>query len=385
MHSTRRDGVWRHSPFLALGTLCATLGCSGPGPNPGTTTPSWLVDPVPVLSLGDSDSGVPVIFSRVNGVGLLDDGGIVVGEGDGSIRVFGPSGTLLAEAGGEGQGPGEFSYLSSVHTLRGDTILAYDPVAYRLTAFDRLGGVAFTTRLEPAGAAPELYVGRDTEGRHVLSVIHPAPSDPSRVSADRMEIRRYSSDGGAWESLGFYSGMRRVRSPVPFSPHPLGAVIGSTVVSTDGLKPILTVTVDDETRSVPIKVGVAPVSRAEAWVRLEEALQDEATRERLAATLDGPAWDSIPHYSDLLTDPEGRLWLKHYAPSSDSHWVLRQREGGSWAVVSTDGQLIASVSVPDHFRVMTIGRDRIAGVGRDALGVEHVRVYRFSPAREPAA
>ncbi len=71
----------------------------------------------------------------------------------------------------------------------------------------------------------------------------------------------------------------------------------------------------------------------------------------------------------------GRLWLKLYAPSTDSHWLGRLRTGGTRLVVRTDGTPAARVPIPPGVRLMDVRGDRVAGVARDETGVERVEVF----------
>jgi hypothetical protein len=45
-------------------------------------------------------------------------------------------------------------------------------------------------------------------------------------------------------------------------------------------------------------------------------------------------------------------------------------------VFASDGRLIAQLTVPDGFDLRAASGDLVAGLERDALDVEHVRVYR---------
>jgi hypothetical protein len=46
-------------------------------------------------------------------------------------------------------------------------------------------------------------------------------------------------------------------------------------------------------------------------------------------------------------------------------------------VFDTDGRLLGDVPMPPGFTPLWIGDDLVAGVQRDDLGVERVRVYRI--------
>ncbi len=362
---------------VGIAAVSAIQGCSEPPASDLPLAAGWELDPRPLVELGELDGSPPETFSRLADVGLLGDGGVVVADGaSGTLRIFGPDGTFEREMGREGQGPGEFAFLGSLHVLAGDTLLVYDPVAYRLTTFSRSGELLGTLQMETGGGAPEAYLGRSTSGAHLVALIRPEPRDASRVTADVIEVRRYAPDGGSWVSLGVFPGMRRARSPVPLSPHFVGAVLGDTVFVTDGLLPSLTRFSTFDSSSVAVEAGPVELLPGEAWERLAGAVDDDALRERLGATRDGPTWDSIPRFSDLLPSRGGTLWLKEYDSARDSHWVLRQRTGGRWTVVSPGGRRIASVAMPDDFRLTAVGADRVAGISKDSLGLEHVRVYR---------
>jgi hypothetical protein len=56
-------------------------------------------------------------------------------SGNGSIGVYSRAGRLIRELGRPGGGPGEFRFVESVRVLRGDTVVAIDPAARRVTVF----------------------------------------------------------------------------------------------------------------------------------------------------------------------------------------------------------------------------------------------------------
>ena len=87
----------------------------------------WRVAPEPTVSIGALDGEDPYLFTSAPDATRLSDGRIVVVEpGSAELRVFdGTSGTHLATWGGRGEGPGEFSELSRVHPLPGDSIMAW--------------------------------------------------------------------------------------------------------------------------------------------------------------------------------------------------------------------------------------------------------------------
>ncbi len=366
--------------------LVAAAGCG-----PGDDAPSdggairWEVDARPALSVGQIEGEEPYVFANVQGVRLLPEGGVAVADGaSGTIRIFGPDGAFVRQMGGEGEGPGEFSGLASIRLRPPDTIVAFDYRNPRTTRFLRSGELVSTTSLTGHDGFPVL-VGMYDDGAAAAGWIRPGPRDPEVVSPDRMRVGRFGSDGELGEILVQEPGMRRTSypegsqfsyGPIPFSAHFLYGMIGDTLFYTDGLGGVIDVVgpAGDSIRT--LHVPFEGWSVREARTRLEPEL-DSALARDLDGVLDVPGTDSIPTVSALLVDEgRGHLWLKRYDPATDSHWLRTDRvTGGEWAVLETDGRVVARISLPGGLRLMDVRGDRIAGVARDELDVERVRVY----------
>ena len=78
----------------------------------------------------------------------------------------------------------------------------------------------------------------------------------------------------------------------------------------------------------------------------------------------------LPTHAGLAFDSDGNLWVEGYRPPRDTH-LLR-----TWSVFDPDGRWLGDLDLPHGLRVDEIGKDYIAGVERDDVGVEYVRVYR---------
>jgi hypothetical protein len=154
-------------------------------------------------------------------------------------------------------------------------------------------------------------------------------------------------------------------------------MVGDTIFHTDGLNGELEVVGPGGLLVRTIQAPIEPWTFREARQRLEIEL-DSTRLGNFSDVEDLPTADSIPTISELLTDALGRLWLKRYNPSTDSHWLGRMRTGGEWLALSTSGQLVMRLTVPDSLRLMDVDGERIAGVTTDDLGVERVQVYELS-------
>jgi len=54
----------------------------------------------------------------------------------------------------------------------------------------------------------------------------------------------------------------------------------------------------------------------------------------------------------------------------------------TWDVFNELGEWLGKVKTPPGFSVLNVNGDRIVGVWRNELGVEHVRVYQFHAGQE---
>ncbi len=385
MTMPRRVGPWQWTVVLLaqLAVSCSDAGQTRPG---ASTPERWTTGSAPLVTIGEVEGEAPYLFSRIAAVRLLPDGRIAVADGgSGTIRVFGPDGTVQRVMGGQGEGPGEFVHLAALPVATADTVAAYDARAQRLTSFlVGSGEVVSMVRLFARDGHPELYLGGTSGGGHVAAWIRQVGRDESGVTPDVMRIARFGPDGRlAVEELGRMAGMRRLRSPLPFSPHFLATMIGDSVFLTDGLDGTIRVMRASTGKRIrTLEVDMERWDPEEAWPELEEALGDPDRVDELRRVRGVPGTDSIPVFSEMLRDGRGRLWLKRYDPAVDSHWVFRKRTGGEWVVVETDGRVVARATVPDGFRLMEIRGRRVAGVRTDALGVERVQVYALQKGRE---
>jgi hypothetical protein len=348
-------------------------GCSSSDMAHPSATPAWEVSGDPLTVIGLVDGPEEYLFSGIAAAGLLEDGRIAVADrGSSTIRIYDPDGSHLVTMGGEGQGPGEFIYLSSIALRGADTIVAYDARGYRLTRFDTTGAVLSTVTLRADDGWPEIYLGELSDGDHLAAWIVQGPRSYDEVTPDVMRIARFGAGGDLRSPLLTTVGMRRLGSPLPFSPHFLAVLLGDTVFHTDGLGVIRAMGAD----GTPVRELAAPFpgwdprEARQRFLSVADSAQSAALGEATEA-----ATDSVPTVSAMLSDPAGLLWLKRYDPSTDSHWLGRARTGGDWAVVRSDGPTVATVALPIGFRAMGVRGDRVVGVVRDELGVERVHVY----------
>jgi hypothetical protein len=333
-----------------------------------------VIDSAPIATIGNVDGDASQIFNRIAGVRLFSDGRIAVADGGSStIRIYAADGQFQLQMGQAGDGPGEFSYISGIWIADPDTIVVYDSDASRMTRFLASGQLLETRTFRASDGIPEIYLGPLDQGGHALGWLKGARINPSVVVTDTVRFGRFLEDTleSVWATT---SGMTRQGSPIPFSPHFVAARLGDTVFHSNGLQGQVHATGPNGQVVRSIQVPIDPWSVEEALARAGEKLDDARVRQMRDVT-EGTGIDVVPTISEILAGEDRRLWIKQYDPATDSHAISRPLTGGDWLVIETDGHVVARVTIPEQLRLMEIAVDRIAGVMRDDLDVEHVVIY----------
>ena len=108
-------------------------------PAPGSRL-GWAIGDEPVVSIGTRDASDAFQFYRIGDATRLADGRIVVANGSSNeLLVFDADGNHLDAWAGQGDGPGEFWDLSTVHPWPGDSLIAGDSQQGRASVFDLAG------------------------------------------------------------------------------------------------------------------------------------------------------------------------------------------------------------------------------------------------------
>jgi hypothetical protein len=364
---------------------------------------AWTVAQTPALDLGGVDAEAAHQFHMMMGAATLTDGRIVVANaGTQELRWFDGAGTLVARAGGEGQGPGEFTGLTSIGLLPGDSVIAYDGRQRRFSVFDASGafvrsapfdgderpGMRFPVFMGMLNGGSFVMVGRDlqTEGMTEGPVVAAMP------------VYVYGSDGEARDSLGTFHGwealvtIRRSGEVVGMSigdrPYGRSTTVTSVgdgiVVGTPDAYEFEVYAPDGALRTiVRLARPNAPLTSTDidAYVasQMEDDADDNLLREhrRLATEIDFP--DTKPAYASAIRgDVEGNVWVPGFSieDGEEQHPPL-------WAVFDRDGRFLGELAMPRRLRVREIGADYVLGVWRDDFDVEHLRRYALTKPDRP--
>jgi len=404
--------------LITLVTLVWTAGC---GESPGATsgggstrdsagitivenaTPAWsaeqawTVSAEPALAMGASEGDPDHEFYQVMGTTRLSDGTIVVANsGTQQLRYFAPDGSLRATAGHKGGGPGEFQMLMTLIGLPGDSVLTFDGGNRRLSLFDAVGRhVRDFGATDASSPLPFLVIGRLDDGTYVAQLpnmrIGPEMLERKPGPArDSIALMRLDETGAPTDTLGVFPNSvqqvvmmefmgNKVPMPiaVPFSPSMTVAVGADRVYV--GISDTWEIRVYSPTGSLqrlirrrhePRVVTESDVEKNRS--RLSELMEGQNNPfakqySDAYATVDYPP--TMPAFGEILTDPDGNLWVSDYVPS--------QEESRHWSVFDSEGRWLGDVVTPPRLTVRQIGSDYILGQESDEMETEHVLLYRL--------
>ena len=167
----------------------------------------WVIGPEPDVSIGDVDGEDPYLLSYAWDATKLSDGRIVVVDRSTSeLRVFDETGTHLATWGGQGEGPGEFPWMSlgDVEPWPGDSIIAWYSDAQTISVFDSHGNFGRSFNRAGAGQRPS-QVARPELVRRDGTILAALEEGENTGTT---EVRILNGEGGLHMSLGDHRSRR---------------------------------------------------------------------------------------------------------------------------------------------------------------------------------
>lgn len=358
-------------------------------------SPAWLVDPEPMLDLTRPVAGTPHVFYRVSDLTMLPDSSIIVAEmGSGLLRRFSWAGELLAESGGEGDGPGEYRQLVRIHQYRSDSIVAFDRWLGRATVLDPELEVARTIQF-PAPYAGNLAVLND--GTFVVQFSFPSVMEydgNGGIHRTPLPVLRYSAEGKVRDTLlvlpgneelmirdrfGGWASSRLLFPRLSFMAASGNEIFAATsdsmsfdILSPDGLL----------LRRVEVPTWDQSISRemieGEKYAFVPEDASPDVLRRVEERFELQPVPKSRPAFEALLVDERGYAWVAKTKGRSNYYEATR------WEVFAPTGEWLGAVVTPARFIVHEIGAEYVLGVWLDDLDVEHVQVLRVVRNRPPA-
>ena len=348
---------------------------------------SWVVSDAPVIEIGLGRNADDELF-RVAGALRLSDGRILVANaGTAEIRVYDVSGAFVEAWGREGEGPGEFTALSTIHRWRADSIAAWDRSHDRLTFFDSHGRVGRTESILFSAGQPSAFpvaVLADTLILGSSQVRFTAGEHDSGLARPSRTYALFDAEGQVAIELGQHPGREyyvatREGFFTAFS-HPFGRY---AVATTWGDRIVISpndsyeLSVYDRTGELdmivrrqwdPIPVTTSDIDR---WVAERVQAEEDAGRPQVAVLYqDLPTVPYQPAFTRTVPDPLGYLWVSDYSSAADATTT--------WWVYDQAGRAVDAVETPAGLQVFEIGVDYVLGEMVTELDVETVQVWSLA-------
>jgi hypothetical protein len=380
---------------VALGCvwLLNAAGCSS-ADDTAYPEATWIVAEESSVEIASGETDPSQIIFGVRGVLRQPNGDLIVANsGSQSLLAYDSIGSLLAEIGGRGEGPGEFQGMAGLGTCAGDTIVVWSGSRASLFDAERVFVRSVPTNRDGGGLR---RVGGISSDCSKLLVIDRMPQAPTARSWPH--VIRWLPEDGEPVTLREFPGrpMARVgesNRPLPFGPVPVWATDGDRVYL--GLADRPEVLVFDgrgaELASIRWDADARPVTdqdRSTGKGLYDEEIAAEMQRlpPEVASQIPWPRWEDIPlaetkpSYSDLLVDDEGNLWVLEYPDAMGGQPELyRPRVGEEpeiWSVFNEDGASLGSVEMPSGLELLAVADGHAIGVFRDEFDVEVIRLSR---------
>lgn len=367
----------------------------------------WTVSDSPSVVIGRREGDDRYLFGEVGGALMLRDGRIAVLDMQAAlIRVYSSGGEHIEDWGGQGEGPGEFSFPASIFPYRGDSVLVSEFVASSFTVFDDQGRFgrrmipeiqqSFYTewrrRMEegdrsvtPAESCCRLW-GPLATGAFLLSHPEMIPQTGTGTKRATVTAAINPDSGGAAENVGEFAGgayqLGLQDRPLEFQfqtwfnmtagPDGYFATEGYSYSIDEyddggGLRRIIRLT--RELRPVTDEVKAAYEAEMRDLIMAPGTpIEGGSPEEVLEMMLAGPYPTHLPTFSRLHVDPGGNLWAHHYPYGTDD-------DGNEYFVFSPDGRHLGMVELPAGLWVYQIGTDFVLGRMTGDLDVNYVHLY----------
>lgn len=370
------------------------------------TIPNLLALDLPELGLTLLHSTVDDLdLVEVVGAVLLPDSSLVIADKAApNLSFLRPDGSLRAQVGREGEGPGEYTDLSRIGLTGDGSLFAYDRALRRFTFLDHEGGVIGVQRSGCTAASGEAVPLSDVSGQGFIGVLETRPDLPPGVQRGPLFMVACAGTQASFDTLGEWAGKERYVTSNQWIAVGFGRTTlydgreDHTVVGTnDSLDLTLYEgpTVRTRVRGGSSMRMVTPREREE-WTDLFLDMFPEVARaDRRRRLEQSEVRDVYPAFGSIKVDAGGGIWIGDYAKLS--------AEQRLWTVLGADGTPVGSVRLPvfrpDWLQIregsitgralvewevtipspvhelLDIAGDRIAVLRKDELGREFVEVY----------
>jgi hypothetical protein len=321
---------------------------------------------------------------KVSGARFLESDRLVIANaGAPEVIIVDHTGQASHRFGDQGEGPGQFATITSVHVGTGGTIVTYDDRQGRLTEFDSAGHLLSTRRMtDPSPISDLIPLVASMDG--VALAVYGDNRSFGKGGTLRRDttpllgfdtFSREPDTVSLWPTKLWSFGkvaMGGTRVQVGFGPDLLSAGNAGRAALADSHGTEVFVLDDNGALLMVVRWTEAAIPVTEAdlskWKEEREALlPDHLPKELRAQFLDVPHHDTQPHLRGIAVGQNGVIWI---APTS-----LGARGKQTWILVDGEGKTIGGVSLPAASRILDATKRWIAVLDRSDLDVEEITVY----------
>lgn len=335
------------------------------------------------LVFSTRDLGIELFW--VGDAVLLGNGGLAVANtGSSEVLLFSGDGSIAARIGGQGEGPGEFSSVTTLLSTD-EGFLAYDARLARLNAFSESGEFLTSSPLSPQSAIVSLKpLARDAAG-HMLAILGEQRFFlPEGMKRDTTPILSFTDSRTGPDTLGMlpaqewaYGGMPgggMTRTEPAFGRNIVAAGFRDRALLGDNDVLSLSVYAADGrlTRLIHGSGGGWTVTdeEIEAWRAARLARRGPDVPDFYVEFVRNAPWrETHPAFHSAVLGPDEMVWIGLAARAGD--------ETRRWLVLGPDGQPRGQLDLPEGATVLAIDADRFVLLRTNALDEEEIRLYRY--------
>ena len=345
-------------------------------------------DLVPDLVFSTMELGVELFW--VGEVIFLGNGGLAVANtGATEVVLLSADGSVTARVGGPGEGPGEFSAITTL--LATDAgFLAYDARLARVTEFSENGEILASSRLSTQSAIVDLELLAMGAAGHMLAILGEQRFFlPEGMTRDTTPLLLFTDLETEPDTLGLLPAKEWSYGGMPgggFTRHETG--FGRDIVA-QGLMDRALIG-DTDVFSLSIYKADGTLTRRirgsdGGWAVTPEEIRAWRAERLDRREPDAPDWyvefvenapyrETHPAFHAAVLGPDEMVWIG-----------LATRPGEEtrrWLVIGPDGQPRGQVDLPAEASVLAVDVDRFALLQRStAFDEEEVRLYRYAQSR----
>lgn len=363
----------------------------------------WSLSAEPLFVIEEFDGDVPGLLDPTS-IDIDTRGRIIIGDGNqagwDAILVYDSLGEFQFQAGGEGEGPGEFGQLWWASAYRGDSLVAFDMSGDRLSVFSPEGDFVRSLR------TPQLDVPRGPQGSfgytggsdaayldgHFLAYPRGAlyPEDGPGPAWFKHLLLRVAPDGEAWDTLGTFEISQQYWTGTSqeqywFTPIAVSAVSSDRLYF--GRGETFEIREYDSGGQI-LRVIRRPYEPRPVTEELRDQMREwyldrvrtspevnEQILERIRAQLESARFaEVLPPYSRMLFDRTGYVWVEQFRWLSPNERSPIQSPT-FWSVFDLSGTWLGDVETPAGFILHEVSENRAYGFVIDEFDVKEVHVY----------